>query len=331
MRPRMLKLSILGAIGVTSLALGGCGTSLVGSASTTLVSPAGSSSTTTTTAPLNGEVSVAFPVVACTTPLGVASSDGWKPTILLAPIPTALVGQVEFYSDGVHTLLGPTGWSCTESVPASGAISLAVVPPGSAPAGTGTSTTGPPVGTQGIFATFGSTGHVLGVAMVCPFFLIPSWQREEAKCPKPAGEVSSQATPDVASVSDPAGVAGNLAGSGGSFPVTGVILFPQIEPAVSDGSSIDVADESCAIADAALCPTVLSDFEVREFPVPGSTAASEVPSYVTPSTRIPASRQQPVTTAPPTTLPPTPTPTVTVAPTTAPTTPPVSTPPNDQN
>jgi hypothetical protein len=320
----MLKLSILGAIGVTGMALGGCGTSLVGSASTTLVSPVDSSSTTTTTAPLNGEVSVAFPVVACTTPEGVTSNGGWKPTILLAPIPTALVGQVEFYSDGVHTLLGPTGWNCTESVPASGAISLAVVPPGSAPAGTGTSTTGPPAGTEGIFATFVSTGHILGVAMVCPFFIVPSWQAEEAKCPKPAGEVSTMATPDMASVSDPAGVAGNLAGSGGFFPVTGVILFPQVEPAVTDGSSIDVADESCAIADAGLCPTVLSDFEVREFPVPDSTATSVIPSYVIPSTRIPATRLQPVTTAPPTTVPPTPT--VTVAPTTAATTPPASTP-----
>jgi hypothetical protein len=317
----MLMLSILGAIGVTGMALGGCGSSLVGSASTTLVSPAASSSTTTTTAPLNGEVSVAFPVVACTTAFGGTSSEGWKPTILLAPIPTALVGKVQFYSDGVHTLLGPTGWDCTESVPASGAVSLAVVPPGSAPAATSTSTTGPPAaGTEGIFATFVSTGHILGIAMVCPFFTVPSWQAEEAKCPpaKPAGEVSTMATPDVASVSDPAGVAGNLAGSGGFFPVTGVILFPQVVPAVTNGSSIDVADESCAIADAGLCPTVLSDFEVREFPVPDSTATSEVPS-----SRLPSSRLQPLTTAPPATL--TPTPAVTLPPTT-PTAPPASTP-----
>jgi hypothetical protein len=321
MRPRMLMLSILGAIGVTGTALGGCGTSLVGSASTTLVPPAASSSTTTTTAPLNGEVSVAFPVVACTTPFGTTSSQGWKPTILLAPIPTVLVGKVQFYSDGVHTLLGPTGWDCTESVPASGAVSLAVVPPGSAPAGTGTSTTGPPpAGTEGIFATFVSTGHILGVAMVCPFFTVPSWQAEEVKCPpaKPAGEVSTMATPDVASVSDPAGVTGNLAGSGGFFPVTGVILFPQVVPAVTNGSSIDVAGESCSIAEAGLCPTVLSDFEVREFPVPDSTATSVVPS-----SRIPSTRLQPVTTSPPVTVPPTPA--VTVAPTT-PTAPPVGTP-----
>jgi hypothetical protein len=326
MRPRMLRLSILGAIGVTGMALGGCGTSLVGSASTTLVSPAGSSSTTTTTAPLDGEVSVAFPVVACTVPLGQASSQGWKPTILLAPIPTALVGKVQFYSDGVHTLLGPTGWNCTESVPATGAVTLAVVPPGSSPTGTGTNPTGPPpAGTQGIFATFVSTGHTLGIAMVCPFFTVPSWQAEEAKCPpaKPAGEVSSMATPDVASVSDPAGVTGNLAGSGGFFPVTGVVLFPQVVPAVTDGSSIDVADESCAIADAGLCPTVLSDFEVREFPVPDSTAISVIPS-----SRVPTSRPQPVTTAPPTTLAPTPVvtapPTTQTAPTAPPPTPPTT-------
>jgi len=37
---------------------------------------------------------------------------------------------------------------------------------------------------------------------------------------------------------------------------------------VQYGSSVAVDAESCALADAALCPTVLSDFEVREFPVP---------------------------------------------------------------
>jgi hypothetical protein len=29
-----------------------------------------------------------------------------------------------------------------------------------------------------------------------------------------------------------------------------------------------VAAESCSIADTGLCPTILTDFEVREFPVP---------------------------------------------------------------
>ena len=330
MRPRMLKLSILGAIGVTGLALGGCGTSLVGSASTTLVSPAARRrqppprlrSTVRCRWPFRGRLHH---------PLGgdlerrVEAHHSVGPHTHRAGGPGRVLLRRRAHTPRPDRLeLYRVGAGLRRHQP--GARSPGIRPGRNRHEHHRTARRHPghlrhlrehrprPRGGHGV-----------------PVLPVPSWQRQEAKCPKPAGEVSSQATPDVASVSDPAGVAGNLAGSGGSFPVTGVILFPQIEPAVTNGSSIDVADESCAIADAALCPTVLSDFEVREFPVPGSTAASEVPSYVTPSTRIPASRQQPVTTAPPTTLPPTPTPTVTVAPTTTPTTPPVSTPPNDQN
>ena len=75
-------------------------------------------------------------------------------------------------------------------------------------------------------------------------------------------------TSDAIQVTDPPGTVGSLAASGGPGTVTGVVLFPQIPAAVSYGSPIAVAAESCALADAALCPTVLSDFEVRNFPTP---------------------------------------------------------------
>jgi len=69
-------------------------------------------------------------------------------------------------------------------------------------------------------------------------------------------------------VADAAGVVGSLAASGGQSVVTGVVLFPQIPSAISYGSPIAVAAESCALTAPSLCPTILSDFEVREFPVP---------------------------------------------------------------
>ena len=56
-------------------------------------------------------------------------------------------------------------------------------------------------------------------------------------------------TPDVASVTDPAGVVGSLEGSGGQIAVTGTVIFPQVAPAVTDGSSVDVAEESCSLPD----------------------------------------------------------------------------------
>jgi len=64
-------------------------------------------------------------------------------------------------------------------------------------------------------------------------------------------------TPDVVSVTDPAGMAGSLEGSGGSHPVTGTVIFPQ-SSAVTYGSSVAVAVESCSLTDSTLCPTILS-------------------------------------------------------------------------
>jgi len=187
----------------------------------------------------------------------------------LAPIPTALVGKVEFYSDGVHTVLGPTGWTCAQTVGNQGVSGLVVSPPGNAnPPGSSI----PPAGAQGIFAIFATTGNAQGISLVCPYFTTPSWQQNEARCSgnKPLGEQTSMPTPDVVAITDPGGVAGSLEGSGGDHAVTGAVIFPQSMPAVTYGSSVAVAVESCSLTDTSLCPTVLSDFEVREFPVPTS-------------------------------------------------------------
>jgi hypothetical protein len=215
-------------------------------------------------------VAVAFPVAPCTTSSGAPLPGyGWKPTILLAPVPTSLVGQVEFYSDGVHTVLGPDGWTCSQTPVSQGESGLVVYPPGV----TDPSLFGkPPAGSEGIFADFANTGTASGVAMVCPFFTVPTWQQTEGHCTgiKPAGEQTSMPTPDVASVTDAVGMTGSLAGSGGSHPVTGAVIFPQVMPAVTYGTSENVAAESCSLTMASLCPTVLTDFEVREFPVPAA-------------------------------------------------------------
>ncbi len=213
---------------------------------------------------------MAFPVVACTSSNGGSlGTQGWRPSVLLAPIPTALVGKVEFYSDGVHTVLGPTGWTCSQTGSGQVASGLVVYPPGNANPPPGTI---PPAGTEGVFTIFDTTGNTQGISLVCPYFTIPSWQRYEAHCSgtKPVGEQTSMPTPDVVAITDPGGVAGTLEGSGGDQPVTGAVIFPQSMPAVADGSSIDIAVESCSLTDSSLCPTILSDFEVREFPVPVS-------------------------------------------------------------
>ena len=201
-------------------ALTGCGTSLLAATSSTAQ---GSSSTgsggPTTTVPVNGEVAVAFPVVACNSPSNggapIKSRSGWSPTILLAPVPTSLAGKVSFYTDGVHTVLGPSGWTCSLVTPGSpdqggnqsststtdgssgtattasptsgqnaaiasqGAITLAVYPSNNP----NPPTSGPPpAGAEGIFATYATTGSNAGVDLVCPFFTLPDWQTQSAGC-----------------------------------------------------------------------------------------------------------------------------------------------------
>lgn len=295
-----------------TLGLAGCGSSaLLGSSNSTTVTSSTVPSATTTTVPTNGEVAVAYPVVPCadgahgnTTP---GFSTGWKPTILLAPVPTSLVGKVTFYSDGVHTVLAPKGWTCssvasgpsatssptttttaassvatTTTIPSvanvgqnaaislGGGVTLAVypssnpIPPVQGP---------PSAGTEGVFATFASTSTNAGIDLVCPYVTLPAWQSETARCAttKPTGEQSSSLTPDVTGVTDPQGLMGGLAGSGGSFAVTGVVIVPQDTAALSYGNPVTVAAESCSLSDSTLCPTILTDFEVREFPVPVST------------------------------------------------------------
>lgn len=299
-------LSVLPMAGLLGLA--GCGSSLLGTTSSSVAST--SSSSAPSTVPLNGEVAVAFPVVPCVNPGAggspITSRTGWKPTILVAPVPTSLAGKVAFYSDGVHTVLGPTGWTCALVAPGTGDSATSssstttstgetgsTVPPsgptsgqsGAIAASGGTTlavypandpnppVSGPPApGSEGIFATWASTGSDAGVDLVCPFFTIPSWQSDQAGCSttKPSGETSNALTPDVTEVGDPPGVVGSLASSGGQATVLGVVLFPQVPSAVNYGSSVAVAAESCSLATGSLCPTVLSDFEVREFPVPGA-------------------------------------------------------------
>ena len=286
---------------MASVILGGCGaSSLIGSAATT-TTPAAPSSPSTTV-PTNGEIAVAFPVVACTTPSGApANTTGWKPTVLLAPIPTSLVGKVAFYTDGTHTVLGPVGWSCTQTINNSAANAASGTSGATGSSGTTSATptattatvgsvgalglvvypstdpspptTGVPApGTEGVFAEFDTTGTSAGVGMVCPFFSVASFQKYEAHCPTspPTGEAEANPTPDIASVKDAAGAIGSLAASGGRQAATGSILFPQITPNVTEGLAVHVAVEVCSLVDASLCPTILSDFDVREFPTPQS-------------------------------------------------------------
>jgi hypothetical protein len=310
---RRLRGAVGATLGLVTVVLvgTGCGSSLFATTTGT-DSPSTTASPPTTTAPTVNGVAVGIPVTGCTavTPNSSGSGDqgsvpgsvpgsepttgandgqgpggrsggaqggsgstGWRPAFMLAPVPTALIGLLEFYSDGVHTVLAPNGWTCATLTPSQQETELVVYPANDPdPPTSGT----PAAGSQGVFAFFDTTNQPQGVSIVCPFFTVPSWQQREALCVSghtPSGEQTSMPTPDVAAVTDPAGVFGTLWGSGGPHAVSGVVIFPQVMPAVQQGDGINVVEESCSLTTPTLCPTILSDFEVREFPVPSGAAS----------------------------------------------------------
>ncbi|HLH28013.1 MAG TPA: hypothetical protein VKW77_03805 [Acidimicrobiales bacterium] len=306
-RPRSFAglLGLAAVLVAIAALLGGCGSALFASstASPHSTKDTSASTSTTTTAPAETGIAVGIPVSPCTslsapsppadqgsggttgTPStqpagqgqanrGSTTIDGWTPSLLLAPIPTALVSQVAFYSDGLHTVLAPAGWTCDAFPLGSGVTELVAFPTGDPDPPTSAA---PQPGSEAVFAVFASTGAARGVAMACPYFTLPAWQQREAFCLSghlPAGEQSTMSTPDVASVTDPPGVIGSLPGSGGQHSVVGAVMLPQVGTAVQQGQPLPVDEESCSLASTTLCPTILSDFEVREFPVPSSSSSS---------------------------------------------------------
>lgn len=219
---------------------------------------------TTTTVPTTRIGPTVLPVEACASTSAVTGTGPlWVPTKLAGAVPAAVANRLEYYSVGSETLLGPRGWTCNQLHATDGSAQMAVYPPGSP---NPTSVAGRPgPGTQLVDATFDYTGHVPGIDLVCPYF--PSVATASEPCPSsvPTGEKVSQRTPDVVAITDPAGVKGALAGSGGRQAVTGLMIVPQA-PDVLGG--VNVAEISCSLKTTSLCPAILSDFVVRQFPVP---------------------------------------------------------------
>ena len=131
----------------------------------------------------------------------------------------------------------------------------------------------PAPGTEGIFATYATTGTNAGVDLVCPFFTIPSWQSQSAGCSttKPAGETTNVLTPDV-TAGDRPGRRGREPGRhraargrhrGGALPPDPLGHLLRLARSPWPPSRAPSPTPS-------LCPTILSDFEVREFPVPAA-------------------------------------------------------------
>lgn len=177
-----------------------------------------------------------------------------------------------FYSNGLLTVLAPSGWACSALVAADGGQRLDAYPASSQPAGSAPlSDSGAPPGTPVVQVDADYTGHGPGAQLVCPFFPgspAATFLQGNPPCPSlPKGELTSPLTRDIVTFQDPPGVRGTGAGSGGSLASSGAVVYPQVGPVQPPGG-VDVAVLSCTLPVdlAGLCGAIEDDFLVRQAP-----------------------------------------------------------------
>jgi hypothetical protein len=180
----------------------------------------------------------------------------WLPTQLTAQIPPALKSKVELYSTGTNTVLAPAGWVCSALEATDGGTSLVVSPPGQASSQAGASAPN----SSNVTALFDYTGHGPGMDLVCPYFPPPDPQSYSGcSTSLPAGQTTKPITADILSIS-------TAPTAKQSRPSTGVLIYPKVRN--YENTSVDIAEETCTLSTPSLCPTLLSDFAIRDFPIP---------------------------------------------------------------
>jgi hypothetical protein len=214
----------------------------------------------------------ALPVTSCPTTYGAGSSG--SPFVARQLATTSPVRGLTFYSNGLITVLGPSGWACGALVAADGGESLVVYPPGKPDYATSEA----PKGAALVEADTDYTGHLPGAERVCGLFpgsAASSYVSSgELSCPKTPGQKTSRLTPDVVLFADPPGVSGSGSASGGLLPSLGAAVYPQLDPRSS--TSVEISVLSCTLSKslAALCPAIRGDFLVRNPPTYLPSAAN---------------------------------------------------------
>jgi hypothetical protein len=206
-----------------------------------------------------------LPVISCTTTYGAPPSGA--PFVAHQLATTAAVRGLSYYSNGQITVLGPVGWACSALVAGDGGQALAVYPPGK-PDYTAVPI---PKGAQVVEVFADYTGHIPGADLVCGFFphsAATSYVTSggETCTPPPARQKAMTLTSDVVTFTDPPGVSGAGAGSGGALTAVGAVVYPQLADA--DPDSVDVDELSCTLpaSEASLCRAIEGDFLVRNPP-----------------------------------------------------------------
>lgn len=233
-------------------------------------SPPPSATSTTSSPPANSTttlVTLSVPVVTCPTTFGTAggkpSTAPSVPQSVTVSVPSSLQGYLAVYSDSADrmNLLGPAGWTCKASYGADGSGAVAVSPPGAS-----TSNTKPLYDTQPFTAS--TAEAIVGVetggcalcteAQACPLFASAASAYQHnygSSCQRtrPSAESMSTMSPSVVKFSDPPGVAGDGAPSGGHYSAIGVMTYVTGKPSWRDTCTLPSSDGS-------LCSAATSNF-----------------------------------------------------------------------
>ena len=107
---------------------------------------------------------IVLPVISCKTTYGAGSSG--EPFVARQLAASASAKGLSFYSNGLMTVLGPSGWTCEALVAADGGQKLDVFPAGSADYSQSIA----PKGTSLVEVQGECTGHIPGADLVCALF-----------------------------------------------------------------------------------------------------------------------------------------------------------------
>jgi len=227
----------------------------------------GSSTRDSAGKPLAATRAVMLPVVACPTQYGIENTRPARyPAAEAVVLPAQLAGGFALYSDRgrlVQPVIGPRGWDCSVLVAVDGGLGVSVFPPGG-------SANGPTLVSAS--RDVACMGCMYGE--VCPLVPYAHAIFGYADLPCASGRVPDEAVrwlagprsyapsgADVISFTDPPGVHGYGAASGGAYPARGLLLFSWAR-----GSS-NVSVISCTVAPsyAAVCPVILSYFQQQRW------------------------------------------------------------------
>jgi len=243
-------------LALAAVLLSACGSGASGTNTTTTrsASPAAAPPSTTV-----------LPVVSCPTSYGAGNGSGpYVPRQL--PAEGSVTG-LSFYSNGLLTVLAPTGWTCGALVAADGGQRLDAYPAGQPDY----SAQEAPPGAELVQLDVDYTGHGPGALLICPLFPgspAVTFLQGAPPCPtRPSAETTTHLTDDIVAFRDPPGVKGTGAGSGGQLESSGDAVYPRVGTNEPSGG-VSVAVLSCTLPSdlRTSCQTIETDFLIRRAP-----------------------------------------------------------------